>query len=187
MYWYFEALEQNKKIMADLGQVGDIHLFFDVQIFDENGSFLGFVGVGKRIQAFLDRFAEYQELYGFHFLFVNEKEEVLLTSLPQLIVIDEYVPPLTEVPAFSSSNMDLEHLDGEIINYDENTYMVSEIFIQELDWRLLLLVPLEARQATMTKTVFSNALLTFAVVASILAAAYFVFLQTFFQLLASVH
>jgi diguanylate cyclase (GGDEF)-like protein len=177
VYWYFEALEQNKNIMADLGQVGDIHLFFDVKVFNKANEFLGFVGVGKSIQIFMDRFEEYQQLYGFNFLFVNDNNEILLSSIPDLVVIDEYVPPINELPAFASPELDLNNLDGVIVNINRSKYIVSEIFIQELDWRLLLLVPLEARQAVMTQTLISNALLTFAVVASILAAVYFIFLQ----------
>lgn len=170
--WYFQALKQDRDIIADLGQVGDVHLYFDVRIFDENNTFLGYVGVGRRIKEFVDTFEQYKQKYGYDFLFVNDTDQVILTSIPDLVVDDEYIPQLTSLPWFDNENLSPESLDSNIVSVDDEDYLISEIVIEELDWRLLLLVPLQARQTTITKTFVTNALMTFLVVGGMFAIAY---------------
>ncbi len=175
VYWYFEALETQGDVLADLGQVGDVHLFFDVKIYSDEGQFLGFVGVGKRIQIFVEQFEAIKQEYGYDFLFVNERDEVVLSSFPNLVVTDEFIPPLNTISGFDTSQ-DLSELDGVLVNIDDSDYLVSQISIDELKWRLLVLAPLQTRQTTITRTFVTNALMTFSVVASILAMTFFILL-----------
>lgn len=185
VYWYFEALEEDKTIMADLGQAEDIHLFFDVKVVGKDESFLGYVGVGEPITTFLDKFYEYKSQYGYDFLFVDDNNEIVLTSFADLIIIDQYAPSLADLDVFASSDIDLSNLDSETVTMRNVEYMVSEMAIQELDWRLLLLTPTEMKKATVTKTLLLNAFMTFALVASILAASYALILQYKFSLESS--
>jgi diguanylate cyclase (GGDEF)-like protein len=156
--WYFEAKARNRDVMADLGQVGDVHLFFDVKMHGPNGEFLGYVGVGKRVQRFLDTFDRYKSSYDYEFLFVNDNNEIILSSLPQLVVTDAYIPTLDSTTWFSSGNSSQQSNDSEIVQVDDEDFLVSEFGIEELGWRLLLLVPLEARQAQVSKSFVTNAL-----------------------------
>lgn len=170
--WYFDALKQERDILADLGQVGDVHLFFDVKIFDVNGDFLGFVGVGKRIKAFLDSFETYKQKYGYDFLFVNEKDQVILTSLPDLVVTDEYIPEISSLDIFKDAEDRLDALDSQLIRVDNTDVLITEIDIDQLQWRLLLLVPLESRQTQITQTFILNALMASSIIFVVLVAGY---------------
>ena len=158
VWWYFEAMEQDKEFMADLGQVGDVHLFFDVKMYSENREFLGYVGVGKRIQRFLDTFDQYKSRYGYDFLFVNDQNEIILSSLPDLVVTNASIPTLASLDWFDPDILSQGSLDSELIDVDGRNFLVSEFGIEELDWQLLLLVPLEARQGQITRAFVSNAL-----------------------------
>lgn len=155
VFWYFEALAQNKDLFADLGQVGDVHLYFDIKIYNENKENLGFVGVGKPLKAFLETFEEYKQLYGYDFLFVDDTNQILLTSFADLVVKDEHIPRLEEQSWFPQSKGQVS-FDNLLITVGQEEYLISEISIDELDWKLLLLVPMHARQAKITKTFIAN-------------------------------
>ena len=173
VYWYFEALEQEKDLLADLGQVGDVHLFFDVKIYNDNREFLGFVGIGKRIQVFLNTFEKYKQQYGYDFLFINEKNDILLSSIPELVVTDEHVPHLSSLPWFSEQDLELQSLDNLLVSVNNEDFLISEIEIPELEWKLLLLVPLHARQAQITQSFIINTALALSIVVLLLVAAFY--------------
>lgn len=162
--WYFEAKENGTDFMADLGQVGDVHLFFDVKMYGPNQEFLGYVGVGKRVQRFLDTFNQYKSLYNYEFLFVNDSNEIILSSLPDLVVTGAYIPTLESVEWFQNGDSSRQSNDSEIIQVEEEDFLVSEFTIEELGWRLLLFVPLEARQTQITKSFIANALVALFIV-----------------------
>lgn len=156
--WYFEAKQEDKDFMADLGQVGDVHLFFDVKIYGPNQEFLGYVGVGKRVQRFLDTFNAYKSQYNYEFLFVNDRNEIILTSLPDLVVTGAHIPTLESTDWFHDGDSSRSSNDSEIIQVDDERFLISEFAIEELGWRLLLFVPLEARQAQIASSFVANAL-----------------------------
>jgi len=156
--WYFTAKASGSEFLADLGQAGDMHLFYDVRIESPDGEFLGFVGVGKSVRHFLETFDRYKARYGYDFLFVNENEEIMLSSLPGLAVTDAYIPTLESTEWFQPHDSASASHDGEIIQLESEDFLVSEFGIEELGWRLILLVPLEARQAQITQAFFTNAL-----------------------------
>ena len=155
--WYFEAIETDKDFIADLGRVGDVHLYFDVRITSDDGEFLGYVGVGKRIQRFIDTFERYKALYGYDFLFVNDRDEIILTSIPELVVTGAYIPTLDSLEWFGHGEEAHAEHDSEVIQIDSADFLVSEFGIEELGWRLLLLSPLEARQAETTRSFTASA------------------------------
>ncbi len=173
--WYFEAKEAELDFMADLGQVGDVHLFFDVKMYGPNREFLGYVGVGKPIKLFLDTFDRYKALYGYDFLFVNDKNEIILTSLPDLVVTDAYIPTLESLEGFRS-DVSGPSYDSEIVQVQEKDFLISEYGIEELGWRLLLLVPLQARQAQITRTFLTNSLAAVVIVLLLAGAFWYVLL-----------
>jgi diguanylate cyclase (GGDEF)-like protein len=174
--WYFEAKASGKEFMADLGQVGDVHLFFDVAMYGPDQAFLGYVGVGKRVARFLETFDQYKARYNYDFLFVNENDEIILSSLPDLVVTDAYIPTLDSIDLFDSSGSTQPGYDSEIIQVEDEDFLISEFTIEELGWRLLLLVPLEARQAQVTYSFVSNALAAVASVTLLVGTLLFLML-----------
>ncbi len=170
--WYFEAMAQDADVMADLGQVGNVHLYFDVRIQGSDGEFLGYVGVGKPIRQFVETFDVYKARYGYDFLFVNDRNEIILSSLPELVVTDAYIPTLESLEWFGTGDSSRRSRDSEIIQVDDEDLLISEFGIEALGWRLLLLTPLEARQAQTTR---SFVITTVTVVASVLTLAIVLF------------
>ncbi len=170
--WYFEGMAQEKDIMADLGQVGDVHLYFDVKIFGKDREFLGYVGVGKPLRQFIDTFNRYKASYGYDFLFANDRNEIILTSLPELVVTDAYIPTLESLEWFGHGDASGGSHDSEVIQVDDEDFLISEFGIEQLGWRLLLLTPLEARQAQTTRAFMISAA-TSMVSVSLLAMAIF--------------
>jgi diguanylate cyclase (GGDEF)-like protein len=177
VYWYFEALDTKERILADLGQVGNVHLFFDVKIYSDNDEFLGFVGVGKPIKSFIESLNKYKAQYGYDFLFVNERDQVLLSSVPDYVVTDDYVPDLKSLPWFDDAAVNLTDLSNVIVENDDKEVLISEISIPQLNWRLLLLTPLETRQAQLTKTFAMNALLASSVIIIVISGIFAVFIS----------
>jgi diguanylate cyclase (GGDEF)-like protein len=176
--WYFEAKAADKEFFADLGQVGDVHLYFDVKIYGREGEFAGYVGVGKRLKTFLETFDRYKARYGYDFLFVNERNEIMLTSFPDLVVTDAYIPTLQSLDWFGEEGALASSRDSEIIQIENEDFLTSEIDIEQLGWRLLLLSPLEARQSRLTRSFVTNALMTAIIVSLFLCSLlYLLFLN----------
>ena len=170
--WYFEAMASGTDVMADLGQVGDVHLYFDVSIYGSDREFLGYVGVGKPLRQFIDTFDQYKALYGYDFLFANDRNEIILSSLPELVVTDAHIPRLESLEWFDEYDSSQDSGDGEIIQVNDEDFLISEFGIEELGWRLMLLTPLEARQAQTTRS-FVKSALTAVVSVLLLAMAIF--------------
>ncbi|MDJ0750605.1 MAG: sensor domain-containing diguanylate cyclase [Woeseiaceae bacterium] len=170
--WYFEAMANEKDILADLGQVGDVHLYFDVKVYSSDREFLGYVGVGKPIRQFVETFDRYKARYGYDFLFVNDRNEIILTSLPEFVVTDAYIPTLESLEWFDHGDSSASSHDSEVIEVDKEDFLISEFGIEQLGWRLLLLTPLDARQAQ-TMRAFMISAVTSMVSVSLLAMAVF--------------
>ena len=60
--WYFALKNEfDSEVQAVLGKREDVHLYIDVRQYDEDGKFIGFVGVGKSLSDFLESFVEIRE------------------------------------------------------------------------------------------------------------------------------
>jgi diguanylate cyclase (GGDEF)-like protein len=174
VFWYFEAQQQDRELIADLGQVGNVHLYFDVKISNKDGEFLGFVGVGKSLQQFIDTFDQYKQTYGYDFLFVNDKDQIILTSLPDLVVTGAHIPTLDTLPWYTKEASASHQFESSIVNDKGKDFLLSKIDIEELDWKLILLVPLDARQAQITNTFVTNTLMSISVMVFLFVLAFWV-------------
>lgn len=170
VYWYFEALAQNKDIIADLGNVEDVHLYYDVKVRNKQGEFLGYIGVGRRMQEFISRFEDYKTRFGYDFLFVNDKNRIMLTSIPELVVRDATVPSLETLPWY---NTYLDSDSGSVLISDRGQdFLISEIRIEELDWKMMLMIPLQARQAQITRSFVINTVIALALIIALFILAF---------------
>lgn len=164
VFWYFAALDNPNDIIADLGQLGDIHLYFDVKIYNEKHDFIGIVGVGKSLKNFLSKFIEFKKIYGYDFLIVSDKDEILLTSIESLVIDSVEAPRLQQLSWYHAIDKTLiknGSLNSLLVNIENNPYLISDIHMGKLNWRILLLIPLEARQAQITRTFIINCIIIF--------------------------
>lgn len=168
--WYFQALEDERDFLADLGDVDDVHLFFDFKVYNDSKEFLGIVGVGKSMQRFLAEFENYKSRHGYDFMFVDEQDRILLSSRENLLTAEGNLTQLNSLPWYNQiSNRNAGSLDGEsldrgtlnsiLIEEAGKSFLLSEVRLQSLNWRVILLLPLENKQNQLTQ-IFLNNLLT---------------------------
>lgn len=164
VFWYFEALAQPKDMIADLGQVGDVHLFYDVKVYNAKQELLGIVGAGKSLSAFLERFEAYRQHYGYDFLFVDDRQQIMLTSIADLVVTGADIPTLDALGWYRNLSLsEKRSLNSMLVQQGNDDYLISEFAIDELDWRLLLMIPLEARQQDVTRSFLAHSILFVAI------------------------
>lgn len=164
--WYFQALDQPEDVIADLGDVDNVHLFFDIKIYDEDNDLLGIVGTGKSMQHFLDLFETYKKQYGYDFIFMNAQNKVMLSSIEELLTKEGELFGLQELPWYEqvSEADDLkDSLNSELVNIDDRSFLLSEIRLEVIEWRLLMLLPLDARQAEINSVFIKNTVIILAV------------------------
>lgn len=154
--WYFALKDEtDSQIQAVLGNRENPHLYIDVRQYDDQGEFIGFVGVGKSLQDFLDSFQEFRQKYGHEFLFVNNNEEIVLSSIPVYspeqadntagrigIKTTQDIPWFKEFTSKAGSQIE----PSVIVNHNDSDLLVSMLALESLNWSLYVLTPLEQRQ-----------------------------------------
>ncbi len=154
--WYFALKEQNDyPVQAVLGKREDVHLFIDVRQYDDEGEFIGFVGVGKSLGDFLGSFQQFRSQYGHEFVFVNNNEEIVLSSLSDLspeqaddatarigIKSTSDISWFEEFTQKSANNSE----PSVIVSDVQGDLLVSKLNLESLNWSLYILTPLNVRQ-----------------------------------------
>lgn len=158
--WYFQAIEDERDFLADLGDVDDVHLFFDFKVYNDAEEFLGIVGVGKSMQRFLAEFENYKNKHGYDFMFVDEKNRILLSSRENLLTAEGDLTQLKSLSWYNQiSKRNAGTLNSILIEEEGKSFLLSEVQLQSLNWRVILLLPLESKQNQLTQ-IFLNNLLT---------------------------
>lgn len=154
--WYFALKDQNDyPVQAVLGKREDVHLFIDVRQYDEAGEFIGFVGVGKSLKDFLSSFEQFRSQYGHEFVFVNNNQEIVLSSITDLSPEQAEDPTArigikntTDISWFeeftekSTNNTE----PSVIVSGDDGDLLVSKLNLESLNWSLYIVTPLNVRQ-----------------------------------------
>ncbi|MDT0594698.1 sensor domain-containing diguanylate cyclase [Glaciecola petra] len=154
--WYFALKEENEsEIQAVLGKREDVHLYIDVRQYDEDGNFIGFVGVGKSLNDFIKSFEQYKSQYGHEFIFVNNRDEIVLSSRSDLLPTNSErsdgtigikdISDLSWYEEFTSKTQNKIE-PSIVVAGEDGDLLVSELSIESLNWSLYLLTPLSARQ-----------------------------------------
>ncbi|MGB3724918.1 MAG: GGDEF domain-containing protein [Glaciecola sp.] len=154
--WYFTLKEQtDNEVQAVLGNREDVHLYIDVRQYDEQGNFLGFVGVGKSLEDFLNSFAQFRNNYGHEFVFVNNQNEIVLSSIdtlsPDQAPSDDNkssIKTTQDLPWHQQfSEASLDQIDpSAVVSSEDGDLLVSKLNLKSLDWHLYVLTPLNSRQ-----------------------------------------
>lgn len=154
--WYFALKEQNHyPVQAVLGKREDVHLYIDVRQYDENGEFIGFVGVGKSLGDFLSSFAQFREQYGHEFVFVNNNAEIVLSSIAELSPEEARdaeakigIKTIEDIPWFEQfTEESANSVEPSVIVHDaQGDLLVSKLTLESLNWSLYIVTPLRVRQ-----------------------------------------
>ena len=150
--WYFRYKAQPADAMADIGQWQNPQFYIDLKVYDENKQFLGVFGVGKGLKAFTEVFNEYKKTYGYDFIFVDQNNDITLTSDPELQVQGVVFKNLSDLEWFAALNKDQqESLNNLLLPIDGKESLIAELNIQPFDWTLYLITPLQSRQTDISR------------------------------------
>ncbi|MFC3122623.1 diguanylate cyclase [Agaribacter flavus] len=154
--WYFALKDEtDSEIQAVLGQREDVHLFIDVRQYDDAGNFIGFAGVGKSLSDFLRSFEEFRSEYGHEFVFVNNRQEIVLSSIPELspaqaLHEDDDIGIKLETEMYWYEEFIEKSADAlepsAVVEAEDGDLLISRLNLENLNWSLYILTPLNSRQ-----------------------------------------
>lgn len=183
--WYHRLKILSGNQFADIGNLDDPHLYFDIKLMSDNDDFLGFVGVGIDLNYFATAFKNFDKQFGIELLFTDEEGNIILTS-NHLMKTEKHhrsesvinISSLTWYEDFSRfetgqalSNVSVNNGGGDII--------ISQLPIPEINWHVYILSPPEQQQSQYWQEFVSKLFLIF-LVASILYLA-FNFILSYFK------
>ncbi|WJG09222.1 sensor domain-containing diguanylate cyclase [Aliiglaciecola sp. LCG003] len=153
--WYFRYKDWQQDAIADIGQWEDPHFYIDLKVYDDNGNFLGFFGVSKSLDSFVEIFDQYKSRYGYDFIFVDQDDNIALSSDPDLIVDETTFKTLQSLDWYQS--LDVSKLPGGSLNNALVTIagkdvLVAEVGVDPFGWTMYLLTPLQARQTEISRS-----------------------------------
>ena len=150
--WYFRYKAQSTDAMADIGQWQNPQFYIDLKVYDENHQFLGVFGVGKALKGFTEVFNEYKKAYGYDFIFVDQNNDITLTSDPELQVQGVTFKNLRDLGWFAALNKEQQQsLNNLLLPIDGKESLIAELNIQPFDWTLYLITPLQSRQTDISR------------------------------------
>lgn len=152
--WYFKYKNVDKQAVADIGKWEDTHFYIDIKMLDEKDAFLGYFGVGKNLRGFLDVFAQYKDIYGYDFIFVDNEQRITLSSDPELNASKAGFKSLSDLPWYQSLDQEttsLGSLNNVLIKVEGKDALIAEVKIDPFGWTLYLLTPLSARQTELSR------------------------------------
>ncbi len=159
--WYFALRDEfDSDVQAVLGNRDDVHLYIDIRQYDADGAFTGFVGLGKSLSAFIESFEDFRQQYGHEFIFVNSRQQIVLSSIEALApkeaieengVID--IKNIFDVEWLTSFNeQSSEEEPSEVVTSGDGDLLVSQFTLETLKWQLYLITPLNTRQLAVNKS-----------------------------------
>lgn len=151
--WYFRYKAQPENAMADIGQWQNPQFYIDLKIYDDENNFLGVFGVGKSLNGFTQVFNEYKKTYGYDFIFVDQNNDITLTSDPELLIKGVTFKNLADLPWFQALKPEQQQasLNNLLLQINGQEALIAELNIQPFDWTLYIITPLESRKAEISR------------------------------------
>ncbi|MFT5276972.1 MAG: diguanylate cyclase (GGDEF)-like protein [Glaciecola sp.] len=160
--WYFILRDEyDSQVQAVLGKREDVHLFIDVRQYDEQGNFRGFAGLGKSLPPFLKSFNAFREEYGHEFIFVNNRDDIVLSSIPDLSptqALDNKsrigIKTFSEIywhAEFEEKAADSAE-PSVIVEGKLGDLLISRLQLESLSWNLYVVTPLSFRQQEVNRS-----------------------------------
>ena len=152
--WYFRTKKMPQDIIGVLGNREDIHIYFDFKIYNDTGEFLGFIGVGKRLQGFITAFEDFKNEFGYEFVFVDQNNDVVLSSDTSIVADGNRIVSLDELPWYKALTPEQHSESGyenSLVNVDGEDFLIAKAELKALNWKLFLINSLEVRQNRNTK------------------------------------
>jgi len=148
--WFYRLKAIDKHNFTDFGDAEDPHLFFDVKMVNNQGEFLGFVGLGIDLDYFSKKFTSFKKDFGFELYFVDENNNITLSSSQlmktgshhrqeELVKIDE-LDWYKHYQQHQKPNHDTPAQYG-IFSSTSDELIVSQMLLKEVNWRVFIIAP----------------------------------------------
>ncbi|MBU3020459.1 sensor domain-containing diguanylate cyclase [Aestuariibacter sp. A3R04] len=173
--WYFKYKERPERAVADIGKWEDTHFYIDIKIYNEDNEFLGFFGIGKSLKSFINIFDSYKQQYGYDFLFVDENGDIMLSSDSALMAEYSDFTNLSELTWYASLPIDVRDqraLNNRLVTIDQQEYLIAEVKLNQFNWTVYLLSPLDKRKADISKAFVISVVTLLVVVFSLFMMIY---------------
>lgn len=153
--WYFRYKAWKQDAIADIGQWENPQFYIDLKVYDEQNNFLGFFGISKSLDSFVDVFADYKKQYGYDFIFVDQDDNIALSSDPKLIVNKTVFTTLQSLDWYKEldpARIEEGSLNNALISVDGKDALIAEVKVEPFGWTMYLLTPLQARQTEISRS-----------------------------------
>lgn len=176
--WFYRLKKVDRLQFADIGNSANPHLYFDVKIMNDKQEFLGFAGVGVDLDKFAKIFTQFNKRFGFEVFFVDENDNITLSSSAlmktdshhrksELVNINSLSWYQSYLKQQSESKVSTSALENNLTKYIENEYIISQLPLKDLDWRVFIVAP-EASQQSEYWLLFLSKLVIFILVSFVL-------------------
>jgi diguanylate cyclase (GGDEF)-like protein len=163
--WYERLKAIDKTEFTDFGDAENPHLFFDVKMFNKRQEFLGFIGLAIDLDHFANKFAKFKKDYGFELYFVDNNNEVTLSSEQIMQTMSHHrkdaVTNISELPWYQQyqnkyqSNKDSDN-QQHFFDYSANELVISQMPLKELNWRVFIIAPPITEQSVYWRLFMQN-------------------------------
>jgi diguanylate cyclase (GGDEF)-like protein len=173
--WYFREKENDQKTIGILGNRNNIHIYFDVKIHNDEGEFLGFIGVNKKLDTFVNAFEDFKTQFGYDFVFVDHYDNVVLSSDPSIVADGVRIIKLEQLDWFQALTAEQkinQQNSNLVVTVNDEDLLIAEVHIKALNWTLFLVTPLKDRQADVTNELILKTLYILALLILIILVAY---------------
>jgi diguanylate cyclase (GGDEF)-like protein len=172
--WFHRLKALPGEQFTDLGNVNNPALYFDNKIFNADNEFIGFTGVAIDLGYFTKKFQQYTERFGFELYFVDNKNIITLSSNSIMKSESHHrnglITRLDDLPWYQSliqnSGAD-KSLSSKVMYTSEDGLLISQMPIQELNWRMFIVSPPAVEQSGYWQIFISRFVLFFFIVISL--------------------
>ncbi|QOL25558.1 GGDEF domain-containing protein [Thalassotalea sp. LPB0316] len=174
--WYQRIKKIDQNFTADIGDSENPTLYYDVKIFNEQGLFCGFTGVGVDLDIFAEKLTEFKNQFGFEVYFVDEESNITLSTNSLMKTEshhrrDELIN-IASMPWYKRYEKSMVEKENEFdYSSGDNIYTVTHLDIEELRWKVFVVAP----SATGQKTFWLLLMSRFGIFVLVALILYFVF------------
>jgi len=169
--WFHRLKDLPGEQFTDIGNAEDPHLYFDNRIRNRNEEFIGFTGVALDLNYFASKFQEYSERFGFELFFVDSNNIITLSSNKIMKSKSHHrndlITRLSDLPWHQSlikNGSADKNLTSEVMYTTDEGLLISQMPIQELNWRMFIVSPPAAEQSAYWKVFIGRFMLFFLIV-----------------------
>ncbi|MBA6415890.1 GGDEF domain-containing protein [Colwellia sp. 6M3] len=169
--WFHRLKNLPGEQFTDIGNAEAPHLYFDNKIHNMDGDFIGFTGVALELSYFARKFQEYNDRFGFELYFVDSNNIITLSSNKMIKSQSHHrtdlITRLSDLPWYQSlikNNAADNNLTSEVMYTTDEGLLISQMPIQELNWRMFIVSPPASEQSAYWKIFIGRFMLFFIIV-----------------------